>query len=529
MANNPYVNKVEYDGSTLIDLTADTVTPASLAQGYTAHDASGAPITGSLNTALRSDSVTPSEDEQTVTPGSGYYGLSQVTVEPIPSNYVGSGIARKSSTDLTVSGATVTAPAGYYADSASKAVASGTAGTPTATKGTVSNHSVSVTPSVTNTAGYISGSTKTGTAVTVSASELVSGSQTITENGTVDVTNLASVDVNVSGYLPISGGTLTGQLEIPDSAVADASQTPSANQYGSALYVTDQQGEQVGYVGLVHETDNDLWTQLGVTRDVNGSPAYNSMWLGLKDDGTPTVYFSGSDAQKVWQKALNVLPLSGGEMTGKIVNKFSNGAIAKNVTTGTSQLLETVAQDEGGTWFASFVQQLDASRRTRAGMVIRNMDNNGNWVQNGLNLYVAKDGTPTVSLDQPNAWCKALGYTNTDSTSGVFTKESSVTIRWFHCTKWGNVVSVSMSWYTSQAISVPANGNITDFFIGTFAAGYRQPGGETHGVSSGDSAGAAWYYINSNGQLQLGAVEGTGSARTIAANTAFDFYAAWVV
>lgn len=70
-----------------------------------------------------------------------------------------------------------------------------TAGTPTATKGSVSNHSVSVTPSVTNTAGYIAGGTKTGTAVTVSASELVSGGETKTANGTYDVTNLASVTV----------------------------------------------------------------------------------------------------------------------------------------------------------------------------------------------------------------------------------------------------------------------------------------------------------------------------------------------
>ena len=100
---------------------------------------------------------------------------------------------------MTVSGGTVTVPAGYYASSASKSVASGTAGTPTATKGAVSNHSISVTPSVTNTTGYITGSTKTGTAVTVSASELVSGSQTIEENNTYDVTNLASVIVNVEG------------------------------------------------------------------------------------------------------------------------------------------------------------------------------------------------------------------------------------------------------------------------------------------------------------------------------------------
>lgn len=77
-------------------------------------------------------------------------------------------------------------------------VPAGTAGTPTASKGTVSNHAVSVTPSVTNTSGYVTGSTINGTAITVSASELVSGSETKTANGTYDVTNLASLVVNVA-------------------------------------------------------------------------------------------------------------------------------------------------------------------------------------------------------------------------------------------------------------------------------------------------------------------------------------------
>ena len=43
---NQYVNKVVYGGETLIDLTADTITAADLASGVTAHDKSGAPITG---------------------------------------------------------------------------------------------------------------------------------------------------------------------------------------------------------------------------------------------------------------------------------------------------------------------------------------------------------------------------------------------------------------------------------------------------------------------------------------------------
>lgn len=40
------VNKVVYGGQTLVDLTADTVTDATLAKGVTAHDKSGAKITG---------------------------------------------------------------------------------------------------------------------------------------------------------------------------------------------------------------------------------------------------------------------------------------------------------------------------------------------------------------------------------------------------------------------------------------------------------------------------------------------------
>lgn len=47
----PVKSKVVYGDKVLIDLTEDTVTPASLKSGVTAHDASGAKITGTLDTA----------------------------------------------------------------------------------------------------------------------------------------------------------------------------------------------------------------------------------------------------------------------------------------------------------------------------------------------------------------------------------------------------------------------------------------------------------------------------------------------
>lgn len=153
--------------------------------------------------------TTPTETDLTYIRPQGTKSITQ--------NGTGIDVASYASVDVSVEGAaptiqslTVTPSTSQQTFNASNvdgykpvtvsAMPSGTAGTPTATKGTVSNHSVSVTPSVTNTTGYITGSTKTGTAVSVSASELVSGNKEITQNGTgIDVADFSTVSVAVSG------------------------------------------------------------------------------------------------------------------------------------------------------------------------------------------------------------------------------------------------------------------------------------------------------------------------------------------
>ena len=103
--------------------------------------------------------VTPTESEQTAV-ASGKYTTGIVKVGAIPSSYIGSAIEQKDSSNVTVSGKTVTVPSGYYSDEVSKSVADGsvTLATPT-----INSSTGLVTSSATVTEGYVDAATPSKT------------------------------------------------------------------------------------------------------------------------------------------------------------------------------------------------------------------------------------------------------------------------------------------------------------------------------------------------------------------------------
>ena len=158
---------------------------------YLGTTAYGSLIVGAAGGTINNEdkTVSPSESQQTITADEGYTGLGTVTVNAISSTYVGSGVDRRSASDLTASGATVTAPAGYYQNAATKTISNGSVTAPSTISGTSASVStgtntltlsktVSVTPNVTS-AGYISSGTAGNASVSLTASVTTQGAQTI--------------------------------------------------------------------------------------------------------------------------------------------------------------------------------------------------------------------------------------------------------------------------------------------------------------------------------------------------------------
>ena len=112
---NQYKNKIIYGGSVLMDLTSDTVTAADLLTGVTAHDRSGAPITGACAYDADTSDATATVSEILATK-TAYVNGNKLT-GTMPNNGAVSGT-------ISAKAGTYTVPQGYHDGSGSVGIAS---------------------------------------------------------------------------------------------------------------------------------------------------------------------------------------------------------------------------------------------------------------------------------------------------------------------------------------------------------------------------------------------------------------------
>ena len=230
---------------------------ANIKKGVTIFNVAGSyePAGISLQTKT---GITPTEESQTITADSGYDGLSSVQINAISSTYVGSGITTRDSNSLTLSGATVTAPAGYYASAASKNVAIMTLPTSAASSAT-SGYTSKATISRSTSAQYINiptGYNITASYYTISATpngsvtapSSISGTTATVSTGTntLTLTKTVSVTPNVTTAGYISSGTAGNSsvsLTASVTTKAAATITPSTSNQtiASGTYLTGTQ------------------------------------------------------------------------------------------------------------------------------------------------------------------------------------------------------------------------------------------------------------------------------------------------
>ena len=296
------VNKVIYGSQTLIDISDTTATADKIISGYTAYGADGVKITGTANVVgsgtiyqdengfiviseesgdeilLQNKLVSPTESAQNITADSGYGGLHLVQVGAISSTYIGSDITVDPS--LSITDNVVTVPEGYYSDDTTGTVAAVQQATPSIS---VNTSNGLITASVTQTSGYVFGTTtsdteqlttKSGETITPTESEQVAVNVNVYTLGQVKVGAISSTYVG-SGIATDPTPTVSANVvTIPtgyyssntDATVPGVTKaTPSISVDSNGL-ITATVTQSAGYVtaGSTSNTEQ-LTTQAAVT------------------------------------------------------------------------------------------------------------------------------------------------------------------------------------------------------------------------------------------------------------------------
>ena len=372
--------------------------------------------------------ITPTESSQTISPDNGYTGLSSVQIDGISPTYVGSGIARKDSSNLSANGATVTAPAGYYASDATKSVDSmtlPTSASASATSGYTSKATISRSTSdqyINIPTGYnSSGAYYKVNAVangSVTAPLTISGTSASVSTGTniLTLTKTVSVTPNVTTAGYISSGTagnasvsLTASVNTNDSSDLTAS---GATVTAPAGYYAQSASKSVSTMTLPTSTSGSATS--GYTSKATVSRSTSDQYINIP---------AGYNSSGVYYK-INAVA------NGSATAPASISGTSATVSTGTNTLTLTKTVSVTPSVTAGYVSSgtagnssvsLTASVTTKAAATITPGTTN-QTIASGTYLT----GTQTISGDAD------LVASNIISTASIFGVQGSVVIQHYY-------------------------------------------------------------------------------------------------
>ena len=267
--------------------------------------------------------------------------------------------------------------------------------------------------------------------------------------------------------------------------------------------------------------------------DSSGNLVENVFQVTANKDGSKSYYCTDP---ATFRQAIGAVSNTGDTITGPIIAK------ASNIDRDGSAPSETVYSDVGfliydkdleRTGIIRNVQYSSGGIAIQLGAVVEGTS--GTEIANFLHVGVAPNGTKTYSVTDAAAFRNAIGassgiwpislggtgqsdITYVTTASQIIAMKSGYTLDSAYCVQWGKMIQFRIRWKASNDITIPANGNIANFIVGTIVSGKR-PKINTAWHSHGDDAGQAWGYLDTNGNLIASAFEGTGTTRTITANT----------
>ena len=335
------ISSIENQGA--VSATVQEGDTYTIPKGY--HNGSGtvSGVAGGGNYNLQSKTVIPTKSQQSVTPDSGFYGLSDVTVEAIPENYQDVSSVTALAGDV-LTGKTFVPPNGQL-----------TAGT-MANNGTVTKKLDTSTKSYTIPKGYHSGTGSVSITTETKSTTPTKQKQTITPT-TGSVLQSVTVEAIPANYIDTSLATATsdkildGETAYVDGELVTGTMADNGSVVKTLSTTTTSQAIVAGYHDGTGKVNIVLEEKvITPTKSVqNVTPTSGKVLSKVTVNAIPTEYIPTTDATATAGQLLagSTAYVKGSKITGTMPN---NDDVSKTIDGLTTTSVEIPAgYTTGGT------------------------------------------------------------------------------------------------------------------------------------------------------------------------------------